>query len=139
MRLVVDASVAIKWVLEEEGVDEAHRVRARHYELMAPDLLWSELSSVLWKRYRRGQYTGKELAEMLADLSDVPMTDVPIRGLIADALDLAVRLDYSPYDCLYLALAERESCRVVTADGRLAAAAARGGLGDRILRLEDVP
>ncbi len=80
---------------------------------------------------------------MLADLRDVPMTDVPIRGADRDAPSISpVRLDHSPYDCLYLALAERESCRVVTADWPIFPAAAAGAAVDwptEFLRLENVP
>ena len=52
---VVDASFAIKWV-----VDEAHTTQAlllRRHRLIAPDLLIAECANVLWKKVRRGELT----------------------------------------------------------------------------------
>jgi predicted nucleic acid-binding protein len=54
IRLVVDASVAVKWVLKEPDSDAARRI-AEQAELLAPDLLWAELGSLLWRRQRQGE------------------------------------------------------------------------------------
>ena len=55
---------------------------------------------------------------MLAELRALPIRTYPILPLLPAALDVAIAVDHSLYDCLYLALAEAEDCRVVTADRR---------------------
>jgi predicted nucleic acid-binding protein len=50
---------------------------------------------------------------------------VSIDQLAARALELAVDLRHPIYDCLYLALAERERAPIVSADAKLLSAANR--------------
>jgi predicted nucleic acid-binding protein len=46
--LVIDASVAVKWVVEEPGTQEA--LLLRQHRLLAPDLLVAECANILWKK-----------------------------------------------------------------------------------------
>jgi predicted nucleic acid-binding protein len=48
---VIDASVAIKWVVRETGTQEA--LSLRQHRLVAPDLLVAECANILWKKVRR--------------------------------------------------------------------------------------
>ena len=50
---VIDASVAIKWVVDEPGTEQALLLRRHH--LVAPDLLVPECANILWKKIRRGE------------------------------------------------------------------------------------
>lgn len=115
---VIDASVAIKWVVEEEGTAEALAVR-RHARLMAPDLLVAECANILWKKVRRNELSAGEarLAARLLQAAEIELR--PARPLLEEATRLAIDLDHPAYDCLYLALAMSEDCRFVTADTRL--------------------
>lgn len=114
---VVDASVAIKWVVAEPGTKEALLIR-RH-RLVAPDLLVPECANILWKKVRRGELSDAEamLAARLLQRAEVELE--PMRGLLEPATKLAIALDHPAYDCLYLALAEALSCALVTADEQL--------------------
>ena len=56
---VVDASVLIKWVMQEEGSDAAIRLIAGP-TLSAPDLLMSECANILWKKVHREELTHEE-------------------------------------------------------------------------------
>ena len=56
--LVIDASVAIKWVIAEHGTREA--LSLRRHRLFAPDLLVAECANVLWKKTRRNELTEDE-------------------------------------------------------------------------------
>ena len=58
MTVIVDASVALKWVLTEDGTDRA-RALITQRPLAAPDLLWVECTNVLWVKARRGQITAQ--------------------------------------------------------------------------------
>ncbi len=118
--LVVDASVAVKWLLIEEGRPAAMALLAGSQPLVAPDLVLAEAANVLWKVARRGA----DPAAMRDGLRRLPaLFDrlLPLRGLEAAALELALAHGHPAYDCFYLALARREGAPLVTADARLAA------------------
>jgi predicted nucleic acid-binding protein len=119
--IVIDASVALKWVLDEPGNDAADALLDE--ELIAPALWLLEAASALWRRARRGEITNEEAKERLTELYNAPVASTPIEDDIQAALALAQALGHPVYDCLYLALAIRENTHVVTADGRFHAVA----------------
>jgi predicted nucleic acid-binding protein len=115
--LVIDASIAIKWVVEEDGTADALTLR-RRAKLIAPDLLAAECANILWKKVRRNELSKDEafLAARLLQAADLEL--LPTRSLLETATRSAVALDHPAYDCLYLALAAERDCRFVTADER---------------------
>jgi predicted nucleic acid-binding protein len=116
-RLVVDASVAVKWVVPEIGSDRAELLL--DHTLVAPDLLFTECANVLWKKLRRGELTEEEAGIAARTLEQVDLTVVPTKGYFARALAIASELDHPAYDGIYLAVAEAFGLRLVTADNRL--------------------
>jgi len=129
-RFVVDASVALKWVIAEDGSDAAASLRWAT-ALFAPDLIVAEFATALWKLARRGELSQDEamLAARLLERADIELR--PMRALLGRASQLALSLDHPAYDCIYLALAEAEGCALVTADerlGRNVAAASLAGI-----------
>jgi predicted nucleic acid-binding protein len=127
MRALIDASVAVKWYLPEPGERAAMRVFAEGLdgsrELLAPDWIVAELANALRKKVRREECSGAQ-AQAILDLfeTDAPRL-VEAVALVPRALELALRLDETVYDCLYLAAAIEEEASLVTADARLAQAA----------------
>ncbi len=118
MTLVVDASVAALWVLEQERSAQALAVR-NEPPLIAPSLIAAEIGSALWKAVRRGDVTrANALAAIETALLPFDAL-IPIEELRARALEFAIELDHPIYDCFYLALAERERCALVSADAAL--------------------
>jgi predicted nucleic acid-binding protein len=136
-QVVVDASVAVKWVLREEHEAPARRVLSSG-RLLAPHLLWAEVGNTLWKRHRRREASVQEVRWMLADVQCLPVTTFAHRPLLSAALDLAISLNQTVYDCLYLALAEARNSIVVTADRRFYDAVTGSVWADRIVWIEDV-
>ncbi|MGH6957349.1 MAG: type II toxin-antitoxin system VapC family toxin [Caulobacteraceae bacterium] len=122
MSVVVDASVAVKWLIPEEGSDAAKRLIADEI-LVAPDLLFAECVNVLGTKTRRGDLTAMFAEEALAVLESVPIRSVAARLHIRAAYAVASELDRSAYDALYLAVAPAERATLVTADATFAAAA----------------
>lgn len=118
---VIDASVALKWVLPEPD-SEAALTLIGSAPLQAPELLATECANALWLRVRRREMTAVEARTGLADLMAVPMAWRSDRALAVAALSLAADLDHPSYDCTYLALALETAATVVTADRRFAAA-----------------
>jgi predicted nucleic acid-binding protein len=136
-QVVVDASVAVKWVLREEHDATARRLLSNR-RLLAPHLLWAEVGNTLWKRHRRRESSVEEVLRMIADVRRLPVTTFAHWPLLPAALDLAIALDQTVYDCLYLALAETRSSVMVTADRRFHAAVGDSIWADRIVWIEDV-
>jgi predicted nucleic acid-binding protein len=120
---VVDASVALKWVLAEEGSDAAAALLDGR-PLFAPALLKIEIANCLWKIARRGALTHAEAADALDVIQRAPLSSGLRDSTLAPrALQLAQILDHPAYDCLYLALAVEVEAPVITADGRFFKAA----------------
>lgn len=118
--LVVDASVAVKWLLPEPGREAALELQDRYedeqLDLLAPYLLVSEVGNVLWKRAARGDLSPAAARRCFEQfLQDCPLLlDSPAVSLAA--LELARAHQRSYYDCLYLAWALEQRCDLVTAD-----------------------
>jgi predicted nucleic acid-binding protein len=76
------------------------------------------VGNTLWKRHRRRESSLEEVRRMLADIHELQVTTFAHWPLLPAALDLAMSLDQTVYDCLYLALAEQHNSVMVTADRR---------------------
>jgi len=118
MTLVVDANVAVKWFIQQPGSDRARVVQAHKEPLVAPALLIAETANGLWRHVRRGDVTASQARIAVVGLPKWFDELVEDQVLAARAMDLAVELDYSPYDCIYLALSLARSAPLVTADRR---------------------
>ena len=135
--LVIDASVAMNWMVPEPDTAEAILVQ-RRFALVAPDLLMAECANVLWKKVGRGEISGEEASIAARVLEQADIELVSMRGLLGASVGLAVELAHPAYDCAYIALAVLRRCRLVTADHRLIDAVGRSGraeLRDRIMSL----
>ena len=108
MALVVDASVAIKWFIEESGADRARSLWKDRAGLVAPDLLVPEVCSALWRKVWLGQAVPDQAAEATRRLRMALIDLRPTAALATPAMALALELDHPIYDCFYLALAEIE-------------------------------
>jgi len=114
---VVDASVAVKWVVDEPGTTQA--LKLRRHPLSAPDLLMAECANIVWKKVRLGELSAPEASLAIGLLARAEVELVPMRHLVRRAVDLAILFDHAAYDCMYLALAETAQRPFVTADARL--------------------
>jgi predicted nucleic acid-binding protein len=118
--LVLDASVAIKWFKQESGSDAAERLVLLN-TLVAPDLLLAEVGNASRRAVRLGLMTEAQMLDTLHALQRYVSDFGAIGPLIPRALAIARDLDHPIYDCIYIALAEREGAPLVTADRRLLA------------------
>jgi len=122
--ICVDASVALKWLFEEEHSDRALALAeysARRGELLiAPALFPFEVANVVLKYVRR---TGLDPAVVSGLLERLDAFGVEIRSARNqhhDAIQLALRLSLgSTYDAHYVTLASATSSTLWTADRRL--------------------
>ena len=119
IRHVVDASVAIKWFVEEVHAEAARRLLADVYVLYAPDLLWPECGNILWKKVQRGELTAQEARLIREGLELQPLHIAPSYLLLEPALEIALDTGRTVYDSCYVALAMLTESQLVTADQRL--------------------
>lgn len=137
-RLVVDASVAVKWVVAEPGSDQA--VTLRDHALIAPDLLFAECANILWRKLRHSLMTAEQAALAARILEQADITVVWAKGYVARAVAIATELDHPAYDAVYLAVAEALGLRLVTADHRLVRKTEHGAARyrDMLVPLSDI-
>jgi predicted nucleic acid-binding protein len=138
MRLVVDASVAVKWFLPEIHSQAASWLLNGDFELMAPDLIWSELGNVLWKRWRRRELTREAASEILNDFRRYPLGIVCSGPILGEAWRLASTLNRNFYDSVYLAVAETQKCPLVTADSKFFNALKSNRLSTTVIWVEEI-
>ena len=122
--VVVDASVVVKWVLEEPYSTEAiallNQWAAQDHRILAPSLLAYEVTNALYKRVVRGELSLDEAQAALADVLSTGPELATNEAASPRALELAHQFHRpSSYDAHYLALAVWESCDFWTADERL--------------------
>lgn len=136
---VIDASVAIKWVVEEEWSESALALSTSR--LVAPDLLLAECANILWKKAGRGELSAYEAATAAAVLDAAQIELMSSRGHLERIVELAATLGHPAYDCCYLAIAEATGLPLVTADTKLVVllrrSPARGTTAD-ILTLAEI-
>ena len=134
--VVVDASVAVKWLVPEVDT-QAALLLLDGLRLLAPDLIIVECANILWKKVTRDNITASQASLAVETLRLAALDLRPMAGLMDSAVDLAIRLDHPAYDCFYLALAMAEGCPFVTADARFTRKAASNGLNAVVLSLGD--
>jgi predicted nucleic acid-binding protein len=133
MSLVVDASVAVKWFLPEDGSSDALALKDEGTDLIAPATALYEIYHALWNADRIGRVAGIDLAGAPQLLAKAFAIVAPTEPLFAPAARLAAGLPHPIYGCFYLALAQRENAAIVTADERLFAAARKARIKVRRL------
>lgn len=134
--MIVDASVAVKWVVFEAGSEQALDLLGR--DLEAPTLWLAEAANALRTKCVRGEISESEASEFALDLMDAPVVPIELGELLPMAMRLALDLRHPIYDCFYLAAAGLRDTRLVTADRRLIARVASDPqLAARLIPLED--
>lgn len=131
--VVVDASVIVKQLLAEPGALYARAVVALAEPALAPDLIFAECASALWRRIRRDPDRASVASEALGLLRGIPLEMISLSSLTPRALELALRFDHPVYDCYYLAAAMQRDCALATADRRLWEFAQELGFGSRAI------
>lgn len=130
--IVVDASVALKWLVPEDDSSTAEPYIGP--ETHAPDFIITECANALWKKVRKGEIKAVEGLNGIGTLPGFVRVH-PSSGLVAPAYVIAAELDHPVYDCLYLALAEEFDCRLLTADVRFLKVCAASRYRERVIPL----
>lgn len=123
MKYILDSSVALKTVLPE--IDSAQAIKLVEdfhnsvHELLAPDVFYIEIAHALTRAERQGRLASPDAWQLWrVIMADCPIL-MPTISLMPRAISLSSQARIGIYDCLYVALAEREGCELVTADEKL--------------------
>jgi predicted nucleic acid-binding protein len=124
LRLVIDASVCLKWYLPDEALQDKAEAVLTDYErgsveIVAPTLLIYELMNGLWigSRLKRIEFQAIEkCVQRVLDLS-LDFRDASL--FFSAVVRMCNQFGRSAYDSAYLALAEKEGIQLLTADRRL--------------------
>jgi len=126
--LVVDASVAVKWVLPEQGSPAARALLAQDAILLAPAFVRIEVASAVSRALRAKRISRSDcelyLGEARALFASVALTLLADDALQVEAETIAMDLSHPLKDCFLIALALREGADLITADQTLFARAA---------------
>ena len=137
--IVIDASLAVKWFLEEPDSDAARKVLADNLgHISVPDLFVVEVTAALVRNVNIQNLTHMVMREHIADFAALlagnelhQVRSTPRQ--VANATNLAIDLGHPLKDCIYLALAMELGCELVTCDARFAAKAKGVWAGVRVL------
>lgn len=125
MKYVLDASAALCWVLPRPNSSRAIQLRTgfqqRVHELIAPSVFSAEIASALTKAERQKLIELGDARHLVGEIHRSLPLLYPYETLLDRAIDISSSTRCGFYDCLYVALAERESCELVTDDLKLIA------------------
>lgn len=136
---VIDASVAAKWFFEEEYSGSALNIFHSDHILHAPDFILLEIDNVICKRGKSGEITDSEGEEVRTSMRLMPLRKHNLQLLMDTAFEIACLAGISIYDSLYIALAVRLDCPVVTADKRLYNAIRKTPFKENAMWIEELP
>lgn len=135
--LVVDASVAIKWVVDEPGSDAAQELLDDHLSdttpLLAPEHLVGEVGNGLRKLVGRGLIDRRDAMAALGDLVDLEIGFLDSVAVWPRTLEAALEWQLTTYDAVYVLTALDRQTELVTADRRLQQTCAERDLPVRLL------
>ena len=116
---VVDASVGIKWFLPERQELEAEHLLGGAYTLLVPELLYSEIANIFWKRVTFNGLDRTIAQKAIKALGSFCLESFTCASLFKDAFEIATLTGCTAYDGLYVALAVQEDAQLITVDKRL--------------------
>lgn len=120
---IIDASVAAKWVLAEEGSEQAMALLGSSEPLEAPSLATLEVGGAILRKCRIGEITNRQAETSLTLWQDIldsrALRLLPWEPLWDEAVRLSFAIRHPLHDCLYLAAAIQTGTGLWTADRML--------------------
>jgi predicted nucleic acid-binding protein len=128
MRVVLDASAAVRLVMRGEAAHWLLERIAAATVVVAPGLYASEVANALWKYVHAGSLDIDSALERYQEAIHLIDDFTPDGQLTTEALSEAVRYAHPVYDLLYATLARRSGCAVLTLDERMKSLLGRMGI-----------
>lgn len=133
---MVDASVVVKWFVNEHDSVLAERLLDDQSAHIVPAHALGEIGHVLIERLRRRQVT-QEQFNLARGVLPGDFVVVPLDEIFDRAIDIALAAHQTFYDALYVATAERYETFVLTADRKLVRSVGSAPWAKHVVRLED--
>ena len=121
MRIVLDASAAVNIILRTDRARSLIEVLESGQLVIAPTLYQIEIANTLWKYVRAGEFEKETAFSRYEEAQALIDSFERDEHLAEEALSAAIRLNHPVYDLLYVVLARRHGCKVLTVDKRLIA------------------
>jgi len=125
VKLVIDASVAAKWIIpgepwEEEANTLKNAIASGRVKAYAPTLIVYELASILLKAIKNSILKVQDGVEALKAIGSLGINLIPILWKeSAEILKIATTAGLTTYDSTYLWLSKKLEGRLITADEEL--------------------
>lgn len=126
--LVLDASAAIRAVMDSAAQQSLLDRLAASPAVFAPALMRVEAANALWKYQRAGVIDAAQARERHAEVCLLVHRFVDEQDLFPEALQLAVDLEHPVYDAVYAVTARRNAATLLSFDQRLQALCQRAGI-----------
>jgi predicted nucleic acid-binding protein len=134
MRAVIDANIATALLVDLAYSQNAHVEVGQARELIAPELILSEVANAFWKIGRTRSISMEHLNAAINFLPSLIDVTVPANEVIAEALAMAIALNHPVYDCQYLVVAKKHEAKFITADKKLFGLAEHVGVNVILVR-----
>ena len=125
---MVDASVAVAWFVNEPGSERADRLLEDGLRLLAPDILAVEAAGAWSRKAQHDEMSPDDVLSALSDLRSLGLVWTAASDLLAEALELSLKLTHPVVDCVYIALARRSGAPIASDDRQLGRAALLAGV-----------
>ena len=135
--IVVDANVAIKWVVEQAHFERAREIVARGIHLIVPAMFVAEVTNTLWSYVRTHQIAPQQARAGLRSILEQISLIENDADLAGEALSIGSELNHAPYDCFYLVLAMHRNAPLVTVDRRFINRLANTRYKSHVIHLAD--
>ena len=120
MGFVLDSSVSLAWLLQDEANEQTDALadRLEHEDAHVPSIWPLEVGNALMMALRRKRLTESEFDRCISALSALPI-EVEPPAVLANVLLIARRFGLTSYDAAYLELAQRRGLSLATLDEKL--------------------
>jgi predicted nucleic acid-binding protein len=138
---IVDASVAIQWLVEEADSERADAFYEGYGpdELQAPELIIAEVCNIAWRKATKREIPARQAIDIAASIGTLLPSLLPSAALAGVATEIALEINHPIYDCFYLASADLLNVQLVTVDQRLLKKLSATRYAGRAVHLHAVP
>jgi predicted nucleic acid-binding protein len=135
---IVDACLAIKWFLPEDGSENARRFLSELDNFVVPDLFLIEVDNIVSKKVRRRDLDITGAEEIFSVIRNLPFITVPYEKLSKEVFFISTRFPVTQYDACYLALAVEYQGLFYTADKRFLRGVANTAYSEYVIGLDEL-